>query len=169
MARSPLVRPAISGLNWQFLPFRSPTGSCSLPFRPSTGTYFGKSKKMEDKALSNTGKARDAGGKPWEFGKTREAVGLKQQKKATAEEIPCKSVSCWKHFGAMLDKRWEVARARGFGRIFYARSPQQARCPMARDSLAMIRRLVWPSTSSLPEASSRRWARASPPLRSASF
>ena len=50
MARSPLVRPAISGLNWHF-----------LPFRPSTGTYFGKSKKMEDKALSNTGKARDAG------------------------------------------------------------------------------------------------------------
>lgn len=127
MARSPLVRPAISGLNWQFLPFRPPTGSCSLPFRPSTGTYFGKSKKMEDKALSNTGKARDAGGKPWEFGKTREAVGLKQHKKATAEEIPCKSVSCWKHFGAMLDKRWEVARARGFGRFFYARSPQQAR------------------------------------------
>lgn len=84
-------------------------------------------KKMEDKALSNTGKARDAGGKPWEFGKTREAVGLKQHKKATAEEIPCKSVSCWKHFGAMLDKRWEVARARGFGRFFYARSPQQAR------------------------------------------
>ena len=76
---------------------------------------------MEDKALSNTGKARDAGGKPWEFGKTREAVGLKQHKKATAEEIPCKSVSCWKHFGAMLDKRWEVARARGFGRFFYAR------------------------------------------------
>ena len=152
MARSPLVRPAISGLNWQFLPFRPPTGSCSLPFRPSTGTYFGKSKKMEDEALSNTGKARDAGGKPWEFGKTREAVGLKQHKKATAEEIPCKSVSCWKHFGAMLDKRWEVARARGFERIFYARSPQQARCLMARDSLAMIRRLVWPSTSSLPVA-----------------
>ena len=78
---------------------------------------------MKDKALSNTGKARDAGGKPWDFGKTREAVGLKQHKKATAEEIPCKSVSCWKHFGAMLVKRWEVARERGFGRIFYAWSP----------------------------------------------
>ena len=63
----------------------------------------------------------------------------------------------------------DEAQARRFERIFYARSPQQAHCPMARDSLAMIRRLVWPSTSSLPGASSRRWARASPPPRWASF
>ena len=105
MARSPLVRPAISGLNWQFLPFRPPTGSCSLPFRPSTGTYFGKSKKMEDQALSNTGKARDAGGKPWEFGKTREAVGLKQHKKATADvnPFPVGNISglCWISVGKL--------------------------------------------------------------------
>ena len=169
MARSPLVRPAISA-QLAISAISAPNWQLFLAISTLNWHLLRKIQKNGGQsALQHRKGPRRRGGKPWEFGKTREAVGLKQHKKATAEEIPCKSVSCWKHFGAMLDKRWEVARARDFGRIFYARSPQQARCPMARDSLAMIRRLVWPSTSSLPEASSRRWARASPPLRWASF
>ena len=54
----------------------------------------------------------------------------KRCKRTRNGQKPPKSVSCWKHFGTMLVKRWEVARERGFERIFYARSlPQERAAP----------------------------------------
>lgn len=56
-------------------------------------------------------------------------MGPKRCKRTRNGQKPPKSVSCWKHFGTMLVKRWEVARERGFERIFYAREPATGALP----------------------------------------